>query len=48
MIGQRDKIAAQDHKEMFSGDDFPEVSKIASINAYLGAFPVARALQEGV
>ena len=47
MIGQRDKIAAQDHKEMFSGDDFPEVSKIASINAYLGAFPVARALQEG-
>ena len=47
MIGQRDEIAAQGHKEMFSGDEFPDVSKVASINAYLGAFPVARALQEG-
>jgi len=47
MIGQRDEIAAQGHKEMFSGDGFPDVSKVASINAYLGAFPVARALQEG-
>ncbi|MDG1322950.1 MAG: DUF1446 domain-containing protein [Porticoccaceae bacterium] len=47
MIGQRDEIAAQGHKEMFSGDEFPDVSKVVSINAYLGAFPVARALQEG-
>ena len=47
MIGQRDEIATQGHKEMFSGDGFPDVSKVASINAYLGAFPVARALQEG-
>ena len=47
MIGQRNEIAAQGHKEMFSGDEFPDVSKVASINAYLGAFPVARALQEG-
>ena len=47
MIGQRDEIATQGHKEMFSGDEFPDVSKVASINAYLGAFPVARALQEG-
>ncbi|MFT5074288.1 MAG: hypothetical protein ACI8YB_001738 [Patiriisocius sp.] len=47
MIGQRDKVAAHGYKEMFSGDDFPEVEKVASINAYLGAFPVARALKEG-
>tara|TARA_B110000503_G_scaffold27477_1_gene43810 strand:- start:11080 stop:12900 length:1821 start_codon:yes stop_codon:yes gene_type:complete len=47
MIGQRDKVAAHGYKEMFSGADFPEVEKVASINAYLGAFPVARALKEG-
>ena len=47
MISQRDQIAGHGYKEMFSGDDFPAVDKVASINAYLGAFPVARALQEG-
>ena len=47
MISQRDKVAAHGYKEMFSGDDFPDVEKVASINAYLGAFPVARALKEG-
>ncbi|HIG66865.1 MAG TPA: DUF1446 domain-containing protein [Porticoccaceae bacterium] len=47
MISQRNEIATQGYKEMFSGDDFPDVEKVASINAYLGAFPVARALQEG-
>lgn len=33
--------------EMFSGDAFPPAESIASINAYLGAFPIARALAEG-
>lgn len=33
--------------EMFSGAPFPPVERIASINAYLGAFPLARALDEG-
>ena len=47
MINQRDQIAGHGYKEMFSGNDFPAVEKVASINAYLGAFPVARALQEG-
>ena len=47
MINQRDQIAGHGYKEMFSGNDFPMVEKVASINAYLGAFPVARALQEG-
>lgn len=33
--------------EMFSGEAFPEVDRIASINAYLGAFPIAQALDAG-
>jgi hypothetical protein len=32
-------------KEMFSGQDMP--AKLSSINAYLGAFPIARALDSG-
>lgn len=34
-------------KEMFSGEGFPDPSAIASINAYLGAFPIAEALNSG-
>ena len=34
-------------KEMFTGADFPELSKVASANAYLGAFPIAEALKQG-
>ncbi|EAQ96699.1 acyclic terpene utilization AtuA family protein [Congregibacter litoralis] len=34
-------------KEMFSGEAFPDPSRIASINAYLGAFPIAAALDAG-
>ena len=30
--------------EMFSGEPFPPVEKLASINAYIGAFPIAAAL----
>lgn len=33
--------------EMFSQVDFPEQEKVLSINAYLGAFPIAQALSEG-
>ena len=36
-----------DAKEMFSGEPFPDPAKIASINAYLGAFPIAQALDAG-
>ncbi len=33
--------------EMFSGAPFPAMDQVASINVYLGAFPIARALREG-
>lgn len=33
--------------EMFSGDAFPAPETIASINAYLGAFPIAAAFDDG-
>lgn len=33
--------------EMFSSDPFPEPAAIASINAYLGAFPIGTALDQG-
>ncbi|MEM7803670.1 MAG: acyclic terpene utilization AtuA family protein [Pseudomonadota bacterium] len=33
--------------EMFSGAAFPPVERLASINAYLGAFPIAEALADG-
>lgn len=36
-----------DVREMFSGEAFPPQDKLASINAYLGAFPIAEALSRG-
>ncbi|MGF1454639.1 MAG: acyclic terpene utilization AtuA family protein [Alphaproteobacteria bacterium] len=33
--------------EMFSGEHFPDAKRVASINAYLGAFPIAEALGRG-
>ncbi|MCR9135238.1 MAG: DUF1446 domain-containing protein [Alphaproteobacteria bacterium] len=36
-----------DIKEMFDGKPFPALDTIASINAYLGAFPLAAALDAG-
>lgn len=47
LLAQRDVIAAAAPTEMFTGASFPDKDKIASINAYLGAFPIARALAEG-
>ncbi|MEM6663551.1 MAG: acyclic terpene utilization AtuA family protein, partial [Pseudomonadota bacterium] len=35
------------HTEMFSGEGFPAVETAASVNAYLGAFPIAEALDRG-
>lgn len=38
-------LQAADVREMFSGASFP--ARPASVNAYLGAFPIARALADG-
>jgi hypothetical protein len=34
-------------KEMYSGEALPSADKLASINAYLGGFPIAEALKRG-
>lgn len=47
LIHQKDELAALGVTEMFSREPFPSVEKIASINAYLGAFPIAEALSQG-
>ncbi|MCP5074406.1 MAG: DUF1446 domain-containing protein [Rhodobacteraceae bacterium] len=33
--------------EMFSGERFPDLDRVLSVNAYLGAFPIAAALDAG-
>ena len=47
LMGRSGEFAASGTTEMFSGDAFPNPETIASINAYLGAFPVASALDRG-
>ncbi|MFT4613423.1 MAG: hypothetical protein ACI9NT_000562 [Bacteroidia bacterium] len=41
------ELAGRGITEMFSAVEFPDPDKVLSMNAYLGAFPVARALNEG-
>ena len=51
VISGDDLLAARDDfaqmKDMFSGTDCPPVENLASVNAYLGGFPVAAALDAG-
>jgi hypothetical protein len=47
LIARKTEFAGSGASEMFSGDAFPNPETIASINAYLGAFPVATALDRG-
>lgn len=47
LVQQREELAKAHFAEMFSGEAFPDPKKILSINAYLGAFPIAKALGEG-
>ena len=47
LIDKKDQFYKLQIKEMYSNDLFPQEEKIASINAYLGAFPIAKALNEG-
>ena len=44
-LHQLDALA--DAKEMFTGESFPKSETVVSANAYLGAFPVAKALSDG-
>ncbi|MDP6344214.1 MAG: DUF1446 domain-containing protein, partial [Alphaproteobacteria bacterium] len=44
LMDRKDQLSV---REMYSGEDLPDPARLASINAYLGAFPIARALAEG-
>jgi hypothetical protein len=45
LSGSAERYRAEDVREMFSGAPLPE--RLASVNAYLGAFPIAAALDAG-
>jgi hypothetical protein len=45
LVERADEFRGRHIKEMFSGTDLP--GELMSMNAYLGGFPVARALDEG-
>lgn len=47
LMAEREALASQDIREMFSNEPFPDPEKLLSINAYIGAFPVADALAAG-
>ncbi len=47
LLSQKENIAKSAPREMFTQNEFPVPDSIASINAYLGAFPIARALSQG-
>jgi hypothetical protein len=47
LMAGAEQLQAAGITEMFSGESFPATDKLQSINAYLGAFPIARALDLG-
>ena len=47
LLDRGDEIAAAGHREMFTGAPFPPPGTLGSMNGYLGAFPIARALDLG-
>jgi hypothetical protein len=47
LVAKREEFARDKITEMFSGDAYPDPKTILSINAYLGAFPIAKALDDG-
>ena len=47
LMDSKEQLQAAGVTEMFSGESFPPLDKLQSINAYLGAFPIARALDLG-
>ena len=47
LLPQRDEIAGLAPRELSTGAPFPAEASIVSMNAYLGAFPIAQALARG-
>ena len=47
LLPRVEELSAGGAREMFSSEPMPAVKKIASVNAYIGAFPVAEALTHG-
>ncbi|MEH6636185.1 MAG: acyclic terpene utilization AtuA family protein [Halioglobus sp.] len=47
LTSRKAEFAASSVTEMFSAEEFPDPATVVSINAYLGAFPVAAALDRG-
>ena len=47
LIDHKEVFFEKKTREMYSDTDFPDPNKVASINAYLGAFPIAKALDNG-
>jgi hypothetical protein len=47
LVSHKESMQVSGITEMFSGTAFPPSDKVLSINAYLGAFPIARALTLG-
>ncbi len=47
LVTQAENFSERQLREMFTGKDFPSPDKIASINAYTGAFAISRALDLG-
>ncbi len=47
LLAEGAALAAADYREMFTGESFPDPDTLASVNAYIGAFPIAAALSAG-
>lgn len=47
LMGRLEEIAARAPRDMFTRAGFPDPAHVGSVNAYLGAFPIARALERG-
>ena len=47
LMDQLDAIKTTAPKDMYSAQELPPLETIASVNAYLGAFPIAKALAAG-
>ena len=47
LLAEAAELSGAGYGEMFSDDPFPDPEKTASVNAYIGAFPIAKALERG-